>query len=394
MNKLSICVMATLTNDKYKSQILGCRATWDKDAESNNIPVKYFCGNIKDDNFSFATHLENVGDDYYSATLKQYYGLQYLLKNHPSEFYMIVGTDTYINIERTLNMLKKYNYEFPFIIGGYGQTRNIFGFNVFFSLGGGGIFLSHSALNHLSPMFDNFLEKWNIETDKQQFKYLKPACDVSLYYLAWEERVTTVIEKDIYACSWAGYFYNGSNVIEHNFCGKINTDKMISCHFMEKEDMLLYRKWMDKGIYYLILKKQYEMLKNEHSDIKEHVETLYNYAKSYELILDCGFRPNLIPFIFGLLNNLNAKSRKITSVYFENSNTSEIVELAKHFDIEIELIKFQHFPIDLNANYDIIFIDGLTRIEEREKFIRINMKIKNVLKNKNISIYRTIYNRK
>lgn len=325
MNKLSVCVMSTLANDKYKSQIMGCRETWGKQAEEKDIIVRYFCGNIKDENFSFVTHLDNVGDDYYSATLKQYYGLKYLLKQHPSEFYLIIGTDTYININRVLQMLDKYNYKNSLIIGGYGQTRNIFGYNVFFSLGGGGIFLSHSALKQLAPLFDQLLIDWEIETNKSGYQYLKPACDVSLYHLAWREGITQVIERDIYSCSWAGYFYNNSNIISNNFCGKINVETMISCHFMEREDMLLYQKWGDKGDVYHIIRSKYE--KNKDEEIYE--QALQNSKINCE--------ENIWACLFGLLNNLNAENRKIKWIHEKDP---EIEFLAKQFDITVEFIQY------------------------------------------------------
>jgi hypothetical protein len=347
MNKLSICVMSTLVNDKYKNQILGCMETWGKDAENKNVIVKYFCGDIKDTNYTFTTHLDGVIDDYYSATFKQYYGLKYLLEYHKSEFYLIIGTDTYVNIDRVLNMLNKYDPNYSLIIGGYGQTRHIFNYNVFFSLGGGGIILSHSALTQIEPLFNNFLLEWEEETQKPQYNYLKPACDVSLYHLAWRERVTPIIERDMYSCSWIGDFYDNSNIID-----TINIDKIISCHFMEREDMLLYKKWGDKGYFYYQIRQEYAKNPNP---------ILYNFAKKSSKILT--IKSNLWVFIYGLINNLETNEREITSVY---EDISKYINYSKIFGINIKSIEL----CDIRDTYDIIFINDLDIYETMKKFLR------------------------
>lgn len=238
--KLSICVMSTLVNDRYKDQIKACQDTWAKDADRLGITIKYFCGSVQDSDFDFVTHLDGVGDDYVSATYKQYRGLQYLQSHHPADFYLIVGTDNYVDLPRVLKMLEKYRPEYPFIIGGCMESREIFGRKISFSLGGSGIFLSHGALELASPHFDNLIESWNQETDKPQYSYLKPACDVSIYYLASELGITLSIERDLYPGNHRGDFYNMNILNGAGVYPKMRLDRIVICHFMEPPDMHQY----------------------------------------------------------------------------------------------------------------------------------------------------------
>lgn len=352
-SKLSICIMSTLINDKYKNQIRGCRETWSIDAEKEGIPVKYFCGNHKDNDFPFVTHLDNVIDDYLSATFKQYYGLQYLLNNDPADFYLVIGTDNYVNIDRILKMLEKYNPEHKLIIGGDGQYRNIYNCNSFFSFGGSGIILSHATLIKLSPLFDDFLISWDNETNKNEYKYLKPACDVSLYYLAQKNDIIVTFEPYMYPCTWIGDFYGTKfQSLQYN--------NIITCHFMEREDMNLYRKWINKGEYYNHIKKEYDIIRKNTSNINEHIPTLFEYAKKASRIIECCYYGDDAPtlsFILGLIHNLTTNKREIISTSFFNYSNDAIIQIAKEFDINVSYITCNSLEFNPKGEYDLIFID-------------------------------------
>ena len=106
MSKLSIGIMANITINKYHQQLLACYETWIKTASDNNVKVCVFVGDksLQPENNYDIICLDNVGEDYESASYKQFYGLQYMIENIDSEFYMIVGSDTYPNISKILKI--------------------------------------------------------------------------------------------------------------------------------------------------------------------------------------------------------------------------------------------------------------------------------------------------
>ena len=353
--RLSIGLMATLVNDKFKDQIKGCQETWAKEGKSLNVPVKYFCGEIRDKDFvrEDIVHLKNVGDDYSSATYKQYYGLRYLLENYPSDFYLLAGSDNYVNIERCLKMLEKYDSKYPFLIGGHGENREIFGYSSHYMTGGAGLFLSHSALVKMAPKFDIYIQQYKQEVKGKD----KDACDVSICHFARQESVTLVKEKDLYYCDWKGKCWG---YLEFP-CGGINYDKMIVCHYMERSDMLLYNYWKDFNYNYGEIFRKFHDCVNTPSDFNEHCYTLENYAKKSSRILSCSYRNNLAGYAFlkGLLDNLDTNVRELICLDKYDYDTTDIKRRLGNLPITYRFIQgniLEHVP---ENKLDIVFIDTL-----------------------------------
>ena len=70
--------------------------------------ILYFLGEQKILDGEKFIHLPGVGDDYLSATYKQWYGLKYIFEKYKSKFTIFIGTDTYVNIPKCLDLIKKY----------------------------------------------------------------------------------------------------------------------------------------------------------------------------------------------------------------------------------------------------------------------------------------------
>ena len=107
---LSVCVFASDKQEKYKKELLKIKETWGKKASGCGVKVYYFVGEEQTDLLDTdIIHLKNVKDDYESASYKQYLGLKYIYETNQTDFVLCCGTDTYLNIQKLLQLVKNYN---------------------------------------------------------------------------------------------------------------------------------------------------------------------------------------------------------------------------------------------------------------------------------------------
>lgn len=230
---LSIGVMCTTISKKYEEQIENCNQTWIKDAEENNIKIYLLAGYQKSDKYKL-TNLPNVGEDYHSAFYKQFHGLQYMLDNSNTEFYMIIGTDTYLNIKNLLKLLSNYKGKDEYLyIGGHGWNKKVYNKELYFHSGGAGFILNRKLLTKLIDEngfnFKKIFDEWpNIAEN------YKDACDVAIAYYINQLNIKPKIEKNFFACNYKGKWDN------HTCCKNINLKEIISCHYMNRDNMLTY----------------------------------------------------------------------------------------------------------------------------------------------------------
>lgn len=109
-----------------------------------------------------------------------------------------------------------------------------------------------------------------------------------------------------------------------------------------------------------IVNHHYEEKKQKISDINEHLETLYQYSKQCESVIECGVRDIVSSwaFIKGLSEN-NSEVKKLTSVDIISPGEINFVEnicLEQH--IEFKFIKGSDTDPSLNLpECDLLFID-------------------------------------
>ena len=191
--KFSIGLMACRVNRYYEDQMRACYS-WMRETDPD-IKVKFLCGEkdhpsdpddiIKDRD---VIYLPGVGADYMSATDKQFNGLLYLHQHFPADYYLIAGTDNYIVTDRLLGLMKEYDCkpEDEAIVGSHcfynGHLK------IHFFSGGAGLFITHAGMNRLGPLFDQHKKGWEAFVTSKGASYLKPACDVSLFWLAEQYR--------------------------------------------------------------------------------------------------------------------------------------------------------------------------------------------------------------
>lgn len=228
-----ICVYGCITIEKYKQQLLKMKDTIGKTILNyKNCKILYFLGENKvldEENFIY---LHGVKDDYLSATYKQWHGLKYIHENYKSKFTIFIGTDTYVNIYKCLDLIKNYNHNDNLYIGGHGDIRKILGNDIYFHSGGPGFILSYGAMQKVYPIIydvNNFVDKWRDICIKSNQYNLIPACDVAIAYIVSLPHVNSHIIKinGFYHCNYLGYPCHPNQFKYH---------EIYSCHLMSLYD--------------------------------------------------------------------------------------------------------------------------------------------------------------
>tara|TARA_Y100000389_G_scaffold44231_1_gene38920 strand:+ start:94 stop:915 length:822 start_codon:yes stop_codon:yes gene_type:complete len=224
---------------KYKNEILKIKETLEKTINKHkNIKILYFLGNKTDNSLKGENyiHIKNLKDDYFSASIKQWFGLNYIYKNFNTKFVMCCGTDTFPNIPKLINFLKKFDPKENLYIGGHGCHRTILNKKIYFHSGGPGFILSKACLNKIYPKIsdvDSFVKEWKSICNLSNTPKLISACDVAIGYLVQTNDINSLIikQKGFYHCNYKG----------HPCCkNKFRYKDIISCHNMSLNDFNVF----------------------------------------------------------------------------------------------------------------------------------------------------------
>jgi hypothetical protein len=242
MYPLGIVIFGCLTKPKYREQIEDCYATWVRDALEAGCLVRFYVGDIPDDLDptlkSICVDLQQ-GDDYMSATFKQWKGFEHILSMEPPcDFYFTCGTDTFLNIPNTLKQLKKYNPKEPIYIGGGEGEEPVEEIRYRYFSGGAGVFLSYPALETVLEGIPDFMPWWMcvgaklvhvIEDGKPISKSILGASDLQLGILCFQ---TNIPKVSLGSTILVG---DGTHTREG-----LNKDELLSCHLMKHVDFYDY----------------------------------------------------------------------------------------------------------------------------------------------------------
>jgi hypothetical protein len=245
-----ICIYGCITIEKYKKQIEKINETWFKKAKTYpTIKCIYFLGedtttNIINKDDDTYVYLEGVGNDYLSASYKQFIGLEYIFKNYISKYVLCCGTDTYINIPKLVEYLEKFDSKESLYIGGHGCHRNL-GESIYYHSGGPGVILSWPALSQLSVYLPTIMQEWIEICNKYSQFELIPACDVAISYFFKKKNmdIKIIIDNSVFFhCNYKGFP-----------CHKWQPDisKIIGCHLMSLEDFDNFTDILYKNNYFM-----------------------------------------------------------------------------------------------------------------------------------------------
>ena len=254
------CIFGCDTIDGYKKEILKIKETWGKATQlptdkapegatdkapegatdkapegataSDSNHLLFFLGEEGPFTGDEYIHLENVENDYLSASYKQYGGLKYIYENYNFNYVFICGTDTYVlrdNLIKFINDDQQISPDKPLVIGGHGDNRQICGLSVHFFAGGPGIILTKATMDIIYPELHTMQEEWMWLCAENNYNTYIAACDLSLcYFLKRHGIIFLNVCNRFFDCNYMGYYRNGSAC-----CAKtVDIQTMISCHNM------------------------------------------------------------------------------------------------------------------------------------------------------------------
>ena len=250
MSNLVILLFACYTVDKYKRQIEVINETWGKQCEAYRVKIFYFLGEEKRDGFQDTecikyVNLKGVGNDYLSASYKQFLGLKYIYENCNPKFIYCAGTDTYVNVPKLVRYVRQFSHHDCLYLGGDGDMRQIGHRNWYYHSGGAGFIITYPCLEKLYDDLPTLMDEWTTLCTTHQVPGLIPACDVSIsYYLQQPKIQATVIKHDVYFSNsnYQGWPWRPNQV---------DSTRVICCHFMNEKNFGEYTQLLQKHNYYL-----------------------------------------------------------------------------------------------------------------------------------------------
>jgi beta-1,4-mannosyl-glycoprotein beta-1,4-N-acetylglucosaminyltransferase len=375
---LIFCVFGCATKEAYKNQILKINETWGKDVYNyTNAKLLFFLGEEKTDliDNNRYVYLENVDNDYLSASYKQNLGLKYIYENFNFNYVFICGTDTFINIPKIVDYVCSISDD-KLYIGPGGDYKYVENRNYFFQSGSGFI-LTKSCIQYLYPTLHEITEQWIDVCNKSNVTHLIPGCDVAIgYYLQKDDFIkeeNILIDEELFLIhnfrGKCNYIDNNSLTLKNE--NEVNINKIITCHFMNLQDFDDFYDLLQKNNYFIEPKHEvhpkynyicskYKKLCTIQSDINEHLPTLYEYASKCESILELGVRGVISSWAFlnGLINN-NKNKKELFLNDIESCHINELLKYSKNTNvvIEYEWIDDLKLEFDDNRTFDMVFID-------------------------------------
>jgi hypothetical protein len=197
--KLAIGIYGSANSQKYIDQLNACHSTWAGQAH-------YFVGEKRCKEFdkfpsSRISYLEKWGDEMESAHGKYYQGLHWLFDNIDADFYLMIGSDSYVHLNELYSFLGKLNPDELSYIGGHGFRKK----NLYYHSGGSGPIFSKALMKAIftSGLESDWIEKLRddfgnfIENHSESY-----ACDWSIVYLMQKLNIkyTTVTNSGFCGC--------------------------------------------------------------------------------------------------------------------------------------------------------------------------------------------------
>lgn len=244
---LVIGVYACDTVEKYKKQILKMNETYVKLIdEHKNMKLIYFLGEeVTDLVGDKYVHLDNVKNDYLSASYKQFLGLKYIYDKYATKMVMFIGTDTYLNVKKLNEFIAQFDEREPLYIGGHGDVRRIGDENIYFHSGGPGFIISQCCLKRIYDYLEHFMDEWIALCNKYKLSHLTCACDVGIAYLV-HKKVSGLKTIDIPGLVFSHCNYLGFPCHPHAH----DYNKLISCHNMSLNDFDKFTAILTKQRYF------------------------------------------------------------------------------------------------------------------------------------------------
>lgn len=227
---MSVALFGCVTQHKYTLQLVDCVRSWIVDAEKSGVTVKIFVGEIMPDTpqelLPYLVSL-HCGDGYESATPKHWYGLEYMYKNHPADWYYTCGSDTYLQVSQAQQLLSTLDPSKSLYVGGHGDTRRWDGVDYYYHSGGPGYMFSRAAMDRIAPETEAIMKSYFSAPNMPAWFTF---CDVQAGYVAHKLGLECVkVQHRFFHCRPGGDACNRGHP-------PIDLKTMVACHLMTHED--------------------------------------------------------------------------------------------------------------------------------------------------------------
>lgn len=172
-----------------------------------------FFGSKEDLSMPCYTHEKVEGDDYNSATSKHFLCLKKQFETHNNcDWFYIGGVDIFVHPENAKNLLKTYNSNIPYYLGGHQDYRVIENEKICFCSGGPGIFLSKKLLEMMYPHLESYIERW--KDSKFHSKHVTYAgCDVATaYFIKKDFNIEPTLCPGFYHLNYSEYLHANKSI--------------------------------------------------------------------------------------------------------------------------------------------------------------------------------------
>ena len=232
LGKSDIAIGVFTSSLNLPARALSVQLTWLRE-----FPFGFLIGGYHlDPTLKMISAGSGVGEDYQSATKKQFLGLKRLIERHPdSLWFYITGCDAFIFSENLIRTLSQFCPDKDYFIGGHCNKITVNETDLIYPSGGPGFALSRSLAMKIYP----FLEEVCLDWESSQTIY-KSACDAALaYYLRQNFDVSVSFVHGFYALP--PYKYPGNSYLDGDG-NKVNLPVLhepIAFHYLSIREMYL-----------------------------------------------------------------------------------------------------------------------------------------------------------
>lgn len=173
-NDVAVIVFTSAKN--LRERALSVQKTW-----LRSFAKGYLVGGYAKDSGLKMINLPNIGEDYFSATPKQFLGLKAIYEKYSdAKWFYVLGCDGYVYTQNLCDALSNFDWTQDLYVGGNFLKRTVLDTEFFFPAGGPGFAMSNSLVKKLIPHIEYILK----DIPNHHLFYEEGACDAAMgYYL-------------------------------------------------------------------------------------------------------------------------------------------------------------------------------------------------------------------
>ena len=232
LTKSDIAIGVFTSSLNLSARALSVDSTW-----LNDFPLAFLIGGHHiDPTLKMISAGAAVGEDYQSATKKQFLGLKALIDTYPEAlWFYVTGCDAFLYSDNLLKALSCFSPDLDYFVGGHCNKITINGSDLIYPSGGPGFAISRSLALKISPFLASMCSDWESTQN-----FYRSACDAAIsFYLRDQFGVTVSYLPGFYACP--PYKYPGNSFFDGNgdVVSMSIVEEPIAFHYLSIREMYL-----------------------------------------------------------------------------------------------------------------------------------------------------------